>query len=224
MGIKLFTDEAFETYLKLSKYFEKVKFIPEDVHCEDDYLGLPTEFQHTLARTAFMFTGQLIQKEEVVNGLFWILKRCLACYFGIINEEKEVEYHLATLFEGYATNILCQTCFVTQDQVDVLMRCVRHYVSQKRTRYEVPLELTGVIEKTIPLTGNDKSPLSEEELRAIQRLIGSKKSSHVHILLGSLYELGRDQVFFDQRVLTEGDFVKILTSPWMFLVTNYCAS
>lgn len=70
-----------------------------------------------------------------------------------------------------------------------------------------------------PLTGDDISPLTENELLAFQRYLNCSKSSYINIMLHSAYHL-KSQTNDDNyvEILSPNKLFEIFQSPWLYLI------
>lgn len=223
MEIKHFTKEGRECFVRLTKHFNK-SFFQYMISSTPigEYLGLTEEFDKKLARIAFeKYENDLLDEERVIHCLFFLLKRCLVFVFEKFDRDKKEDHPLTSLFEGYLIDVLVDSCQVTQNQADTMARCVRKFSEIREKRDPIPTELCSVIENSIPLIGDKKSPLERNELEALQGYIGSKKNMYVHMLLGGLYEMGKHRLIFIKPEITEYDLIQICNSSWLYLTTFY---
>ena len=218
-----FSDEGQDCFIRLSSHFDKIffRYVLGNIQ-SGEYLGICSEFHQKLARAAFFNCKvQTLRDVEVISCFFELLKHCLSMIFEKLEREKLDEYPLTSLFEGYFINILTELCSVTQEQADLLARSVKKFTQLRSRREPIPIELNSVIENNIPLVGDKESPLNKEELKVLQNYLGSTKSMYTHILLGSLFEMGKHRDIFLADSITEKDLISICNSSWFYLLTFY---
>jgi hypothetical protein len=123
------------------------------------------------------------------------------------------------LFDGYPLHLLATTCSVDYPYAHMIGESVKHLIMMRKSySHFLPAILYNVLEGNVPLTGHHNSPLMPNELEAIYRYLGSRKSMYVHILLNSLYEVSQQKEIVTKFPMSADDIILLCKSAWVFLL------
>lgn len=147
--------------------------------------------------------------KEVTNMINDILQLC--CF-------NSLQYNMRKMLDGYPLQLLASICGTDQDRAYLTGESVKRFIDARKILHNwIPVELYDVIDNTIPLIGHEKSPMTELELNAIYRYLGSKKNIYVTILLNTLFELEKHKKYIIMDIMDEETINKVCKSAWFFL-------
>lgn len=210
---------------KLAPYLEKHLLFRELIHGYQPII-IP-EFEHEFEQkfamlialnvikrkwyeTICAITNSDVMIETNIILMDMINKSCT----GIITEDS-IEY----LLDGYPIALLSDICRARKYHVHIIGESVKRFIIiRKKYPFLLPAELYNVIDSVVPLVGDDKSPLTQNELLALYRYLGTRKNIYIHTMLNCLFELSHKIEVFDNSSINEEDLIIIMKSSWLFLL------
>jgi len=125
---------------------------------------------------------------------------------------------IANMLNEYPINLLMVICKTEYNKAYLIGESVKRFIAVREILNNwIPVELYDVIESNMPLIGHEKSPLTELELYALYRYLGSRKNIYVNILLNSLFELEKCNKFITAPIMNEEMICTVCKSSWFFL-------
>ena len=211
---------------ELDRIFEKKLAMYISINIKDRFLNESGDREPiTLALPAARLPTSglyLISEEDImveINGLItMVLDKAYSTF--------SIQDGIQDLLDGYPLNLIMNLCKTTRTYACIMGESVKRFITLRQTdKTFIPKELFNVIEGMVPLTGHPNSPLTQEELSALYKYLGSRKSIYVNILLNCLYEWARDDYtlllqhnFVQRSQLTEEEIIMICNSSWLFLI------
>lgn len=126
---------------------------------------------------------------------------------------------MQSMIEAYPINLLCEICHVSFEQVSLLGEGMKHFIKFRTFAHtRLPRAFQDVLYTNVPVIGDAKSPLTQIELQALFRYLGTHKRIYVEILLGCLFELGRHEKEMNFEALEEADIIRVYRSAWFYLL------
>jgi hypothetical protein len=156
----------------------------------------------------------IITENDVINEINNIFRIVINGAFYSFPPEHTIQYML----DGYPITLLSTVCNTKRLYSHIMGESIRRFVELRRTHKNwFPQELIGAIDGNLPLTGDTNSPLNVQELNALYRYIGIRKSIYIHILLNCLFEFNRHDIYIQKIILTETELITVLKSSWLYL-------
>jgi len=192
----------------LSQLVETVSVIETDMN---PYLT--DLFDQKLATILFK-NKMLISHYDVITEVNAFVKKMLLAAIKEFPSENSTQ----SIVESYPVFLASEVCGTSRAYSHIIGECVKKLILFRKTYTNwLPEELYPVIESNITLTGQEKSPLSKNELEALYAYLKCKKSIYVHIYLNSLYEIGRDCDLLG-KIMDEEELYTFCNSSWLYLI------
>jgi hypothetical protein len=218
-----YTKEALECLRRLSSALEKHE-VARDIleNIDQSYVpGLDRIFEQKLAMYVKMRVRSnkewdiyIVTYDDVIDEVNNLI-RSMFCTTARTNVNDRNIYHMLI---AYPMQILSTVCVSDFSHSYVMGESVKKLIEIRKTNTKwLPVEVQLCAQGNTNLVGADNSPLTEMELEALYRYLGSRKQIYVHILLNSLFELSRDKSMLDGIYLTEDQIIKICGSSWFYL-------
>lgn len=126
---------------------------------------------------------------------------------------------MQAMMEAYPIGLLCEICHVNFEQVLLLGEGMKYFIMFRTFAPAwLPRAFQDILCSNIPVAGDVKSPLTEIELQALFRYLGTRKRIYVEILLGCLFELGRHEKEMTFGSLKEDEIIRVYNSSWFYLL------
>lgn len=166
-------------------------------------------------------THTLLLNESCTITESFVISRC----YELFESVKSWSYELLSLetesqgiTNNYPISLIANICKLPEKYVHMIGESVKYFIDV-REEYPncLPKQLYNVIEGRISLTGSPNSPLTEIELRALHRYLGSRKNIYVHMFLNMGFELkGFFHLLF--KVLEEDEIKILCNSAYIYLI------
>lgn len=155
-----------------------------------------------------------IYEDDVIGEVNDMLKYAMQRGCTFIPSDQTISYML----DGYPINLLSNVCDVKSCYAHTIGEATRKFIIVRNSQPQfLPSALYNVIEGKCPLTGYPDSPLTKDELEALYRYLGTRKSIYVNILLNCLCELKYCDNLIESAFLTEDELISLCQSSWLFL-------
>jgi hypothetical protein len=222
--IVLFSQAAIDCVRRMSVLFEnndelkKLLSYYEPLNDPDFF----TKNEQRLARMAFDIANRrhngdikrVADDIDVIQACNILLSRLFGLAY-MLTDSNGVQ----ALLDAYPITLLCQVCNVRFEQVLLLGEAMKHFIEFRNYAPSwLPPCFHELLDSHVPLTGHAESPITELELQALFRYLGTRKRIYVQFLLGSLSQLRYHEKGMTFDNLKEEDIMTIYNSSWLHLL------
>ena len=156
----------------------------------------------------------IIDEYTVLHKIYNLLHEIVRQILYIVRPVDSVKY----MIEAYPLHIVTNICDSEYIDSYVIGECIRNIIKIKKVfpRW-IPTGINEFLTEEVPLSGHEKSPLSELELQALLDYLGTNRKLFVRLWLQITFELTMHKRFNAEEDLSLA-LQTLLNSKWLYVL------